>query len=97
MWGLGEPPLPVPGPLLTFAIPNEEAELTGFRSLLEQSMTLQQLSGQRTNAKFCFGVFKGAFLFPDARGWEVLALFSPPPLVLDMAMPSAAMVLILHL
>lgn len=43
--GLGEP-LAIPGPLLTFAIPNEEAKLSGFQSLPEQSISLQQLSGQ---------------------------------------------------
>lgn len=66
MCDLGEP-LAIPGPLLTFAIPNEEVKLLGFQPLPEQSISLQQLSGQQRNAKFCFGVFAGFFffLFPD--------------------------------
>lgn len=52
-----------PSCLLTFAIPNEEAKHSWFRSLLKQRVTLQQLSGRWANVKFCCGWFRGPFYF----------------------------------
>lgn len=52
-----------PSCLLTFAIPNGEAEHPGFPSLLKQRVTLQQLSARWANARFCCGGLRGPFYF----------------------------------
>jgi hypothetical protein len=60
LWGGGST---CPSCLLTFAIPNGEAEHSGFPSLLKQRVTLQQLFAQWANARFCCGGLRGPFYF----------------------------------